>query len=310
MNIFTDENGRPKIFRIISTFVLTLVTLIVALMSFFITPEGHMDVVKRFGEAKYETHPGLNWKVPMADTTNTIEIRTRKNQEQMAAATSEQMPAVVTASMNWTVQKDRVLDLFKEYGSLSQFEDRVIDPKFRSIIKETVAKFTAEQTIKNRGLVTSRAVDSIQEAFKGLPIEVSTINIENINLPKKYLESIETKQTEKNLADAENHKLARQKLKSMRAVNTADAQKQASMQVADGKAYATLTVAKANAKALELMGIAEGKKIDAITKAMKANPQYVELVKAQTWNGSYITTNVGNGTNAIVDTRTKSAITK
>ena len=310
MNIFTDENGSPKILRIISTLVLALITLIIVFSSWFITPEGHVDVVKRFGEAKYVAHPGLNWKIPVVDTTNTIEIRTRKNQEQMAAATAEQMPAAVKASMNWTVQKDRVLDLFKEYGSLSQFEDRVIDPKFRAIIKESVAKFTAEQTIKNRDLVTTKAVDAVQEAFKGLPIQVSTINIENVSLPKKYLASIETKQTEKNLADAEKHKLARQKLESMRAVNTADAQKQASMQVADGKAYATLTEAKANAKAIELMGVAEGKKIDAITKAMKANPQYVELVKAQTWNGSYITTNVGNGTNAIVDARTKSAILK
>jgi len=287
MGLFVDEeHSELKVGRIISTAVLAIVSLILVFSSWFITPEGHMDVVKRFGEAKYVTHPGLNWKVPMADTTNTIEIRTRKNQEQMATATAEQMPAVVTASMNWTVQKDRVLDLFKEYGSLSQFEDRVIDPKFRSIVKETVAKFTAEQTIKNRDLVTTKAVDAVQEAFKGLPIQVSTINIENITLPKKYLESIETKQTEKNLADAEKHKLARQKLESMRAVNTADAAKQAAMQVADGKAYATITEAKANAQAIKLVGEAEAKKIQAITRAMKSNPQYVDLVKAKNWNGA------------------------
>lgn len=286
MNIFTNENGSPKIIRIISIFITSLITLIIVFSSWFITPEGHVDVVKRFGEAKYVAHPGLNWKIPIVDTTNTIEIRTRKNQEEMSAATAEQMPAAVKASMNWTVQKDRVLDLFKEYGSLSQFEDRVIDPKFRAIIKESVAKFTAEQTIKNRDIVTTKAVDAVQEAFKGLPIQVSTINIENVSLPKKYLASIETKQTEKNLADAEKHKLARQKLESMRAVNTADAEKQAAMQVADGKAYATTTEAKANAEAIQLVGEAEAKKIDAITKAMKANPQYVDLVKAQNWNGA------------------------
>lgn len=294
----------PKIrFKSIIGGLVFIIGLVVAWSSWFITPEGHVDVVKKFGKAIYVAEPGLNWKIPLISSTDTIEIRTRKNTEVMAAATNEQMPAEVTASMNWTANKEDVLALFKDYGSLQQFEQRVIDPKFRAVVKEIVAKFTAEGTIRTRDLVTIQTREALTVAFKELPISISGINIENIALSKKYLESIETKQTEKNLADAEKHKLAKQKLQSMQAVNTADAEKQAAMQVADGKAYAIKTEATAEAQAIQLKGDAEAKVIKEITAAMKANPQYVELVKAKNWNGSYITTGIGNGTGVLMDIR-------
>lgn len=286
--------------------ITAILGLSIVLSSWFITPEGHVDVVKRFSKAQDNAAmPGLNWKVPIIDTTTTIEIRTRKNQEVMAAATSEQMPAEVTASMNWTANKEDVVQLFKEYGSLAQFESRVIDPKFRAVVKETVAKFTAEGTIRFRDQVTVQAREALTMAFKGLPIDVSGVNIENIKLPANYLKSIETKQTEKNLADAEEHKLAKQKLQSMQAVNTADAQKQAAMQIADGKAYQITTEAKAQAEKIKIIGLSRAAAIEAEAIALKNNPDYISLVKAKRWDGAWPTTMMGDGQGVLMDMRAK-----
>ena len=68
----------------------------------------------------------------------------------MSAATEEQMPVNAVVSMNWSANPETILDLYKAYGSLEQFEFRVIDPKFRAITKESIAKFTAEETINKR----------------------------------------------------------------------------------------------------------------------------------------------------------------
>lgn len=309
MNLFlkTGTNGgmEPAIGRIIAIPVVAVATIIGIFSSWFITPEGHVDVVKRFGEAKYIANPGLNWKIPLVDTTTTIEIRTRKNSEKMSAATSEQMPVTVVASMNWTVKKSDVLNLFKDYGSLEQFESRVIDPKFRSVVKESVAKYKAEETIGKRDQVTNRVRDEFIASAIKLPIDVSAINIENISLPAAYLKSIETKQTEKNLADAEVFKLQKQNLEAQRAVNIANAEKESAMKRAEGKAYSITVQAKAEASKIEMLGKAEATKIDAITKAMKANPQYVKLVEMQRWNGSYVTTGIGTGSGVLMDLRSK-----
>ena len=275
-----------------SLIIAGIIGVIVLWSSWFITPEGHVDVVKRFGKATHITQPGLNFKLPLADTNDTIEVRTRKNVEEMSAATAEQMPVTTTVSMNWAVESQTVLDLYKAYGSLEQFEQRVIDPKFRAIAKESVAKFTAEETINKRDLVEQRLRDSLIQALQDLPIKISSLNIENIELPKNYLQSIEVKQTEKNLADAEVFKLEKQNLEAQRAVNTANAEAQ------------SITVkAKAEADAIKLKGEAEAKAIEAKSKALQGNPLIVELTKAQQWNGALPTYSLGEGSNFLLDMR-------
>lgn len=252
----------------------TILGLIIFFSSFFITKEGHVDVVKRFGKAISVAQPGLNFKVPIVDTTDTIEIRTRKNVEEMSAATAEQMPVNAVVSMNWSANPETILDLYKAYGSLEQFEFRVIDPKFRAITKESIAKFTAEETINKRDLVEQRLREYLITSTQDLPIKISSLNIENIELPKNYLQSIEVKQTEKNLADAEVFKLEKQNLEAQRAVNTANADAQ------------SITLrAKAEADAIQLKGEAEAKAIEAKSKALQGNPLIVQLTQAQQWDG-------------------------
>ncbi len=266
--------------------------LIILFSSWFITKEGHVDVVKRFGKAISVAQPGLNFKIPLIDTTDTIEIRTRKNMEEMSAATAEQMPVSATVSMNWSANQETILELYKAYGSLEQFEFRVIDPKFRAITKESIAKFTAEETINKRDQVEQRLRDYLTTATQDLPIKISSLNIENIELPKNYLQSIEVKQTEKNLADAEVFKLEKQNLEAQRAVNTANADAQ------------SITLrAKAEADAIKLKGEAEAKAIEAKSKALQGNPLIVQLTQAQQWDGKLPTHMMGEGSNFLLDMR-------
>ena len=121
---------------------------------------------------------------------------------------------------------------------------------------------------------------------------VDNIQIENIILPRKYINSIETKQTEKNLAAAEEHKLERQRLEALRAVNTADAQ-----------ARGILKVAEAEAQSILLKGKAEAEAIEAKAKALKDNPLIVKLTEAQAWDGKLPATMLGNGAMPIMDIR-------
>ena len=269
-----------------------LIGVIILWSSWFITKEGHVDVVKRFGKAIYVAQPGLNFKIPLIDTTDTIEIRTRKNMEEMSAATAEQMPVSATVSMNWSANQETILELYKAYGSLEQFEFRVIDPKFRAITKESIAKFTAEETINKRDQVEQRLRDYLTTATQDLPIKISSLNIENIELPRNYLQSIEVKQTEKNLADAEVFKLEKQNLEAQRAVNTANADAQ------------SITLrAKAEADAIKLKGEAEAKAIEAKSKALQGNPLIVQLTQAQQWDGKLPTHMMGEGSNFLLDMR-------
>lgn len=266
---------------------------IVALFnSYFIVVEGHVGVVKRFGEAKDQENPGLHFKIPFIETVELIEVRTRKNAEKMASSTKEQMPVTIEVSVNWTVNKEAALDLFKRYGGLSQFEQRILDPRFRSATKDTIPQFEAEQLIQDRASAIQGIERRLSEEMAGFPVIVDNIQIENILLPKKYINSIEIKQTEKNLAAAEEHKLERQRLEALRAVNTADA-----------KAKGILKVAEAEAQSILLKGKAEAEAIEAKAKSLKNNPLIVKLTEAQAWDGTLPATILGNASTPILDMR-------
>jgi len=269
-----------------------LLAVIAVFNSYYIVVEGHVGVVKRFGEAKHQESPGLHFKIPFIETVEMIEVRTRKNAEKMASSTKEQMPVTVEVSVNWTVNKEAALDLFRKYGGLTQFEQRILDPRFRSATKDTIPRFEAEQLIQDRASAIQGIEHRLADEMEGFPVVVDNIQIENIILPQKYINSIEIKQTEKNLAAAEEHKLERQRLEALRDVNTADA-----------KAQGILKVAEAEAQSILLKGKAEAQAIEAKAKALKNNPLIVKLTEAQAWDGKLPATMLGNGAMPIMDLR-------
>ena len=146
-------------------------------------------------------------------------------------------------------------------AEITQFEQRILDPRFRSATKDVIPRFEAEQLIQDRATSIQLIENNLIEEMKSFPVVVDNIQIENIVLPPKYIQSIETKQTEKNLAAAEEHKLERQRLEALREVNTADA-----------KAQGIVKVAEAEASAIRLKGEAEAAAIAAKAKALKNNP--------------------------------------
>mgnify|MGYP000064797832 CR=1 FL=1 len=257
--------------------------------------EGHVGIVKRFGEATTQVNPGLHYKIPFADTVQELEIRTRKNTEALKASTFEQMPVQVEVSVNWTVNRSEAFELYKNYGGLDQFENRILDPRLRSAAKDALARFKAEQIIQSRGQVIQKIEETLANAMIEFPVKLDSIQIENLVLPAKYLQSIETKQTEKNLAEAEKHRLERQKLEAQREVNTAEAKRDAEKARADGSAYAIAIEAKAQAEAILVKGLAEAESMQKKSNAIKNNKMLVEYVKAQQWNGQMPTTVMGNG---------------
>jgi regulator of protease activity HflC (stomatin/prohibitin superfamily) len=276
----------------------TLITVAIAVSLFFSSVytvnEGHIGIVKRFSEAKEQVNPGLHFKVPFIDSVEEIEVRTRKNEEKMASSTKEQMPVTVIVSVNWTVDKTAALELFRQYGGLKQFENRILDPRFRSATKDVIPQYDAEKLIQDRASAIQAIEASFIEEMKDFPVTVDNIQIENIQLPAKYLTSIETKQTEKNLADAEKHKLARQNLEAQRDVNTAKA-----------KADGIRLVAIAEAESIRIKGLAEAEAITAKAKALGNNPLIIKLTEAQNWDGKLPATILGSSNMPILDMRAK-----
>ena len=131
------------------------------------------------------------------------------------------------------------------------------------------------------------------------PVKLDSAQLENLGLPAKYIQSIETKQTEKNLAAAEKHRLDRQQLEAQREVNTANAKRDAAKATADGKAYSIEIEAIAEAQAIRVKGVAEAESIKKKADALSQSRVLVEYVRAQQWNGQMPQTMMGEGQNIL-----------
>ena len=252
-----------------------IVGLVLILSTFFIIQEGEVGVIKRWGKATHQVDPGFHMKWPIADSVITIDVRQRKNLEELSAATQNQLPVLVTTSLNWTVDKSSAMDLFIKYGGLKQFETRILDPKLRSAAKGAISKFPADSLIGNREKAVHQILITMQKEMEEFPmISVNSPQIENIEFPEDYLTAVKEKEKAREEAEREKHRLAAQELQSRQQVNTAQANADSRRLEADAKAYQIKAEAEAEAEAIRL-----------VNSELENADAYVRLQQIKHWDG-------------------------
>ena len=281
-----------------------LVVLITILLSFYTVPEGHIGVIKRFGKAVDQVGPGMHFKVPYVDGVEQIEVRQRKNVEQLAAATANQLPIGATVSINWTVNTGSAMELFIKYGGLDQFETRILDPKLRSAAKAAISHFPADKLIRNRQEVVATIMELMLKELSEFPITINSPQLENIHLPESYADAVRQKEIAREGAEREKHALEKQRLVAQQEVNTAIANAEARRIHADAKAYQVITIAtsEANAEAYKVTTVAEAEAqaITQVSEALEGSPLYIELTKAKRWDGMVPKTILGGDSGVLL----------
>jgi len=283
-------------FRIILGAVTALCLLITAWGSWFLVPEGHVGIETRFSKAVSQVGPGIHLKMPIIDGVKKIEVRERKNGEELSAATKNQLPIVAHVTINWTVNPEAALNLYKRYGSLEQFESRILDPKLRQAAKAALSEYNADELIRNRNSAIARIQENTVAALEGYPVTVNSPQIEDIQLPPTYMEAVLEKERAREAAVREQYNLEKQALEAQQKTQTAEAERDAAIARADGEAYRLKTEAEATAAAIELKGRAEAEAIQVVEKALAGNPLLVQYEQAKRWDGKLPTTMPPNGT--------------
>ena len=253
-----------------ATWILAPVLVVFAGTSFTIVEEGHVGIVKRWGKAVVQLEPGFHFKFPVAETIEEIEVRQRRNVEELRAATGNQLPITASVSINWTVNRESAMDLFIAYGGLDQFETRILDPKLRSAAKAALSKFPADRLIRNRQDAVAAIMANMTAELESFPVTINSPQIETIELPPRYAEAVLEKERSRENAEREKHVLERQRLIALQAVNSAEANARAKRIEADAEAFRVTTEAAAEAEAIRL-----------VSEELGRSPRYIELARDQ-----------------------------
>lgn len=239
----------------------SLVGISVLLSSFYVVNSGERAIVLTNGRVTEVAGDGLHFKTPIVQSIVRVDVRTQKAHAPAPAGTNDLQIVKTEVAVNYHLIADSVGKIYATTGL--DVEDRIIDPRIQETVKAVVAHYTAEQLLKQRDKVRGEILASLGGMLKSYNIVVEDIQITDFQFSKAFDEAIEAKQTAEQNALTERNKLESVKLKAQQAVATAQ-----------GEADSTLAMAQAEAKGIELRG-----------KAIRDNPEVLELNRVQRWDG-------------------------
>lgn len=242
---------------------------------------GHVGIVKRFGNVIDVVDPGLHFKLPYADTVEEMEVRERAFSMDLDAASQDPLELPIKVTINWLVKRAQVKDLYIQFGSLEQFEKRIILPRLNDAVKGVTSRYTVNDLLRKRTEYRDLSMKAFGDRMPD-DVQITGFSIVNIGFPPEYTKAIRDKQVAREQAETERFVLDRQRLTSTQVTQSAEAQRDADKARADGRAYEIKVQGEAQAEAIRIMG-----------EALAKNPLVVEYKKVERWGGSFPTTFMG-----------------
>lgn len=260
--------------------------------SWYTVDSGFRGVQVRNGAVTGTAEPGLGFKMPLIDKVIDISVQSQARQyTDVATYSKDQQTAMLAISVNYRFPADQVEAIYTNFGGEEGVLSRLLDRQVFDEVKNTFGKFNAVTAIQERDRLVAEVQNAIQKAVVG-PIIIESVQIENIDFSSAYEDSIEARM----LAEVEVQKVKQnaEREKVQAEIVVTQAQAQADAQVAQ---------AKASAEATRLQGDAEADAIRAKGDALRDNPQLVDLIQAEKWNGSLPTHMVPDGTVPFLDVK-------
>ena len=237
---------------------------VVATASVKIVDSGHRGVLLHWNAVDLTQPPleeGLHFVVPFQDEVVNIEVRTLKYANDARSASKDLQTVETTVTVNYHPDKESVHRLYKNLGL--DYENRVIQPAIEETVKQVTANYNAEELITKRPLVKQDIESSIRDRLNQFDVVTEVISITDFEFSPLFAQAIESKvEAEQKALKAEN---------DLRRIEVEALQREAN---AIGLANANIAEAKGEAEAIAI-----------INKALAENPNYLEWLKTQAWDG-------------------------
>ncbi len=244
--------------------LLLIVIGVVASASVKIVDAGNRGVLLHWNAVDLSAPPldeGIHFLVPFQDDIVQIEVRTLKYDKDTRSASKDLQSVETTVTVNYHPNPERVHVLFKEIGL--DYENRVIQPVIEETVKQVTANYNAEELITKRPLVKTDIENAIADRLNQFDVITDAISITDFEFSALFNKAIESKvEAEQNALRAEN---------DLRRIEVEARQHEAS---AIGIANANIAQANGEAEAIAI-----------INQALANNPEYLEWLKIQSWDG-------------------------
>jgi regulator of protease activity HflC (stomatin/prohibitin superfamily) len=260
--------------KIVIGVVAFAIIIVIMFESVVVVDAGHRGVVLYVGAVENRVlGEGLHFVIPFVEQVVPMEVRTLKFQADASAASNDLQEVATTIALNYHIDPNQTNVIYQTLGA--DYADRLIAPTIQEAVKANVAKFNAEELITRRADAKAAIDHSIYNTLYPRGIITETVFITDFSFSQAFATQVESKVVafQKYLTEQNN-------LKAVQVI--------ANQTVVQANASARANVARANG---------ESKAIELITTQLRQNPQYLQWLAVNHWNGQlpYALGGVGGG---------------
>ena len=254
MAIIIDEKKTvhiPK--KPIAITAAVLAALVIIGNSVTIIDAGHTGVINTLGRVSENVlQEGLHVKIPFVQRIIKMDNRIVKLEVETEAFSKDLQTVQTRLAINYRVAKDKSYAIYKNVGS--DYETVLVTPAVNEVLKAITAKYTAEESVANRSLISQGLITELNNKLNRNGIYVEDVNIINFEFSEAYIAAIEEKQVaEQRLLKAKTEK------------------------------EEAIVKAEAEAETLRIQSEAQAKANDILSDSLSKN--LIEYEKIQKWNG-------------------------
>ena len=236
--------------RLVGVALLIFCVVIMAASGTYVVKPGFRGVEVTMGQVSPAFKPeGFGLKIPFATTIHQVSVRQQTAEDKAECYSSDLQQIVVVLRVLFRVPEASVVKLLQDYHG-DPFES-LVAPRVQEALKEVAALQSAEQIVKNREQIKTRALE-IARRKVGPLLVIEDIVIQNIALTKELEHAIEAKMVQEQEA-------AKSKYFQQRVQIEADT---------------AVIKAKGEAESIVIRG-----------EALKKNPEFVDLQIVDKWDG-------------------------
>lgn len=250
--------------RLIGVAILIFVIVIMAASGTYVVHPGYRGVEVTMGKVSVAYKPeGFGFKIPFATAIYPVSVRQQTAEDKAECYSSDLQQVVVELRVLFRIPEASVVKLFQGYAG--EVFESLVAPRVQEALKEVTALQSAEQIVKNREQIKTRALELARQKV-GTLLVIEDIVIQNIALTKELEHAIEQKMVQEQEA-------SKAKYFQQRAQIDADT---------------SVIKAKGEAESITLRG-----------QALKSNPAFVDLQIVDRWDGMPPLV-IGNGGNVMM----------
>lgn len=253
-----------NIARIIGVGILIFIIVLMASAGTYVVHPGHRGVEVTMGKVtSVPKKEGFGFKVPLITRVQAVSIRQQTAEDQAECYSSDLQQIHIELRVLFRIPENSVVKLYQEYEG-DPFES-LVAPRIHEALKEVAALQSAEQIVKNREQIKTKALELAKQKL-GTLVVIEDIVIQNIRLTKELEHAIEAKMVQEQ--EAQRSKYVQQR--------------------AQIEADTAVIKARGEAESIRIRG-----------DALKNNPTFVELQVVDKWDG-VAPQIIGSGENVMV----------